>query len=71
MRCIKFHKKVKQTIKARAGRPVSRPRILTIGIHTPRFLERLLLCIPFIENLSFGIKDRDISENDDAHDRIT
>ncbi len=45
-------------------------RTLTIGIHTSRFLERLLLCIPLIENLSFGIRDRDISEND-GHDRIT
>ncbi|CAF0934769.1 unnamed protein product [Rotaria sp. Silwood1] len=37
-------------------------RSLTIGIHTSCFLERLLLCIPFIENLSFGIKDEDSSE---------
>ncbi|CAF2443312.1 unnamed protein product [Rotaria sp. Silwood2] len=42
-------------------------RTLTIGIHTSRFLERLLLCIPFIENLSFGIKDRDNNEYD-IHD---
>ncbi|CAF1310206.1 unnamed protein product [Rotaria sordida] len=46
-------------------------RTLTIGIHTSRFIERLLLSIPFIENLSFGIKDKDINENDDAHDKIT
>jgi accessory gene regulator protein AgrB len=46
-------------------------RRLTIGIHTSHFLECLLLCIPFIENLSFGIEDRDINENDDAHDKIT
>ncbi|CAF3843521.1 unnamed protein product [Rotaria sp. Silwood1] len=45
-------------------------RALTIGIHTSHFLKRLLLCIPLIENLSFGIRDRDISEND-VHDRIT
>ncbi|CAF4112599.1 unnamed protein product [Rotaria magnacalcarata] len=45
------------------------PRILTIGVHTSRFLERLLLCIPLIENLSFGVRDRDIGEND-VHDRI-
>ncbi|CAF4498723.1 unnamed protein product, partial [Rotaria sp. Silwood2] len=45
-------------------------RTLTIGIHTSHFLERLLLCIPLIENLSFGIRDRDISEND-VYDRIT
>ncbi|CAF3971517.1 unnamed protein product [Rotaria sordida] len=46
-------------------------RTLTIGIHTSRFIERLLLSIPFIENLSFAIKDKDINENDDAHDKIT
>ncbi|CAF1234545.1 unnamed protein product [Rotaria sordida] len=45
-------------------------RTLTIGIHTSYFLERLLLCIPLIENLSFAIKDQDISANN-AHDRIT
>ncbi|CAF2813283.1 unnamed protein product [Rotaria sp. Silwood2] len=45
-------------------------RTLTIGIHTSRFLERLLLCIPLIEKLSFGIEDRDIIEND-VHDKIT
>ncbi len=45
-------------------------RTLTIGIHTSHFLEHLLLCIPLIENLSFGIRDRDISEND-VHDKIT
>ncbi|CAF5088563.1 unnamed protein product [Rotaria sp. Silwood1] len=38
-------------------------RTLTFGIHTSRFLERLLLCIPLIENLSFGIRDRDIKAN--------
>ncbi|CAF2155333.1 unnamed protein product [Rotaria magnacalcarata] len=45
-------------------------RTLTIGIHTSHFLERLLLCMPFIENLSFGIRDRDISETD-VQDRLT
>ncbi|CAF1373545.1 unnamed protein product [Rotaria sordida] len=45
-------------------------RTLTIGIHTSCFLERLLLCIPLIENLSFAIKDQDISANN-AHDQIT
>ena len=44
-------------------------RTLTLGMHTSWFLERLLLCIPFIENLSFGIKDRDINENN-AHDTV-
>ncbi len=39
-------------------------RNLTIGIHTSRFLERLLLCIPLIENLSFGIRDENINKND-------
>ncbi|CAF2135136.1 unnamed protein product [Rotaria magnacalcarata] len=47
----------------------NQPRILTIGVHTSRFLERFLLCIPLIENLSFGVRDRDIGEND-VHDRI-
>jgi hypothetical protein len=32
-------------------------RTLAIGINTSRFLERLLMCIPFIEKLSVGIKD--------------
>ncbi|CAF1495481.1 unnamed protein product [Rotaria sp. Silwood1] len=45
-------------------------RTLTIGIHTSRFLERLLLCIPFIENLSVGIQDQYINEND-AHEIIS
>ncbi|CAF3949634.1 unnamed protein product [Rotaria sp. Silwood1] len=45
-------------------------RTLTVGIHSSYFLQRLLLCIPFIENLSFGIKDRDIKEND-LHDKIS
>ncbi|CAF1314619.1 unnamed protein product [Rotaria sordida] len=39
-------------------------RTLTIGIHTSYFLQRLLLCIPFIENLSVGIQDQYINEND-------
>jgi hypothetical protein len=42
-------------------------RTLTIGIHTSHFLAHLLLCIPFIENLSFGIKDRDSNEYDVHH----
>ncbi|CAF2071159.1 unnamed protein product [Rotaria magnacalcarata] len=45
-------------------------RTLTIGIHTSHFLERLLLCMPFIENLSFGIRDRNISETD-VQNRLT
>ncbi|CAF1410271.1 unnamed protein product [Rotaria sordida] len=44
-------------------------RTLTIGIHTSHFLERLLLCIPFIENLSFSVNDRD-SDEYDTHDTI-
>lgn len=36
-------------------------RTLTVGIHTICFLERLLSCIPFIENLSVGIDDFRIS----------
>ncbi|CAF1385267.1 unnamed protein product [Adineta ricciae] len=39
-------------------------RTLTIGIHTAQFLERLLLCIPLIENFSFTIRNRDNHEND-------
>jgi hypothetical protein len=38
-------------------------RTLTIGIHTTRFLERLLLCIPFIENLSFDVRDLETNEH--------
>jgi hypothetical protein len=44
-------------------------RNLTLGIHSSNFLERLLLCIPLIENLSFGVKDQNIKENDE-HDKI-
>jgi hypothetical protein len=44
-------------------------RNLTLGIHSSYFLERLLLCIPLIENLSFGVKDQNIEENDE-HDKI-
>ncbi|CAF3430769.1 unnamed protein product [Rotaria sp. Silwood2] len=35
----------------------TRLRRLTIGMHTSRFLERLISCIPFIGNLSVGVKD--------------
>ncbi|CAF0943845.1 unnamed protein product [Rotaria sordida] len=35
-------------------------RTLSIGIKTSHFLERLLVCIPLIENLSVGVHD---SEN--------
>ncbi|CAF4319596.1 unnamed protein product [Rotaria sp. Silwood2] len=35
-------------------------RTLTIGINTSAFLERLLKCIPFIENLSVGIQDEEL-----------
>ncbi|CAF2057908.1 unnamed protein product [Rotaria magnacalcarata] len=38
-------------------------RKLTIGIHTSVFIGRLLRCIPFIENLSFGVDDPSIDEN--------
>ncbi|UJR32550.1 hypothetical protein I4U23_020012 [Adineta vaga] len=44
-------------------------RTLTIGIHTSHFLERLLLCIPCIENLSFGVKDFDPDEFN-GHDKV-
>ena len=40
-------------------------RKLTIGMHTSIFIERLLRCIPFIENLSFGVNDPWINENED------
>ncbi|CAF1637331.1 unnamed protein product [Rotaria magnacalcarata] len=43
---------------------INQLRTLTIGIHSSYFLERLLLCILFIENLSFGMHDRDINESD-------
>lgn len=46
-------------------------RTLTIGIHTSRFLEHLLLCTPLIENLSFSIRDRDTISEKDVQDRIT
>ncbi|CAF1641169.1 unnamed protein product [Rotaria magnacalcarata] len=38
-------------------------RILTMGMNSSRFLERLLFCIPFIENLSVGIQDQEINKN--------
>ncbi len=44
-------------------------RTLTVGIHTSHFLERLLLCIPYIENLSFGVKDLDPNEFK-VHDEV-
>ncbi|CAF0994060.1 unnamed protein product [Rotaria sordida] len=39
-------------------------RTLSIGINTSRFLERLLVCVPFIENLSVGVYDSKKYEND-------
>ena len=45
-------------------------RTLTIGMNTSRFLERLLMCVPFIENLSVGVKDPQIYL-DENFDRIT
>ena len=44
-------------------------RELTIGIHTSSFLERLLLCVPCIENLSFGVEDRDDKQHS-VHEKI-
>jgi len=38
---------------------------LIIGMNTSRFLERLLPCIPFIKNLSVGVNDKEMNENDD------
>ncbi|CAF1554477.1 unnamed protein product, partial [Rotaria magnacalcarata] len=49
---------------------INQLRTLTIGMHSSYFLGRLLLCIPFIENLSFGIDDRDINESD-FHEKIS
>jgi hypothetical protein len=45
-------------------------RTLTIGVHTLRFLERLLSRVPFIENLSVGISTFQIYQNK-ADDRIS
>ncbi|CAF4025257.1 unnamed protein product [Rotaria sordida] len=39
-------------------------RTLSIGIKTSHFLERLLVCIPLIENLSVGVHDSEKYEND-------
>jgi len=39
-------------------------RTLTIGMNTSYFVERLLSRIPFIENLSIGVKDPMMNEND-------
>ncbi|CAF1442004.1 unnamed protein product [Rotaria sordida] len=37
---------------------------LTVGVNTSRFLEHLLPCIPFIQNLSIGIADPVVIEDD-------
>ncbi|CAF4479546.1 unnamed protein product [Rotaria sp. Silwood2] len=37
---------------------------LTTGINTLRFLERLIECIPFIENLSVGVQETEIYDDD-------
>jgi hypothetical protein len=42
-------------------------RTLTIGVNTSKFLQRLLECIPSIENLSVGIQDEEIN-NDEQFD---
>ncbi|CAF2993278.1 unnamed protein product [Rotaria sp. Silwood2] len=39
-------------------------RSLTIGMNTSRFLKRLISCIPFIENLSVGVKDLAMNQNE-------
>jgi hypothetical protein len=39
-------------------------RTLSIGINTSHFLERLLVCVPLIENLSVGVYDSEKCEND-------
>ena len=43
-------------------------RTLTIGMHTSCFIERLIKYIPFIENLSIGVNDRSINENNENFD---
>jgi hypothetical protein len=45
-------------------------RRLTIGVNTSKFLQRLLGCIPSIENLSVGIQDEEIN-NDEQFDSHT
>ncbi|CAF4039358.1 unnamed protein product [Adineta steineri] len=40
---------------------------LTIGINTICFLEGLVKCIPFIVNLSFGIQDSNIYDDDECN----
>jgi len=42
-------------------------RTLTIGVNTSKFLIGLLECIPSIENLSVGIQDEEIN-NDEQFD---
>ena len=39
-------------------------RKLTLGNHTIVFVERLLLCIPLIENLSVGIQGSTVNFGD-------
>jgi hypothetical protein len=39
-------------------------RTLTIGMNTSYFLKHLLSRIPFIENLSLGVNDEEVNEND-------
>jgi hypothetical protein len=36
---------------------------LILGINTSRFLQRLLECIPFIENLSVGVNDENMNDD--------
>jgi hypothetical protein len=45
-------------------------RKLTVGLHTSHFLQRLLSCTPFIENLSVGIYSFQVYQNDE-HDTIS
>ena len=40
-------------------------RTLTTGVNTIRFLERLVMCIPSIQNLSVGVRDSIIFDNDE------
>jgi hypothetical protein len=46
---------------------------LTIGINTSKYFQHLLECIPFIGNLSLGIQDEELNNDDkfDIHTQIT
>jgi len=39
-------------------------RTLSLGINTSHFLKHLILCIPFIHNLSIGVEDVQMNNNE-------